>query len=133
MDFLFFVLILGGVVGFSIALSRANARARKNRVLVDELRFDLNALRSTLPRRVWELERELADLKGAAGGEGVSRPEDAEAAGESAEAAPQQPAESGAAAAAPVPPAAAQFPPAAAQAPPATPADQPGGPSRYGS
>ncbi len=132
MDFLFFVLILGGVVGFSIALSRANARARKNRVLVDELRFDLNALRSTLPRRVWELERELADLKGAAGGEGVSRPEDAEAAGESAEAAPQQPAESGAAAAAPVPPAAAQFPPAAAQAPPATPADQPGGPAATG-
>ena len=115
MDFFFFLLILGGVVGFSIALGRANARARKNRVLVDELRFDLNALRSTLPRRVWELERELADLKGrAAGGEGVSRPGDAEAAGESAQAA------------------AAQAPPAAAQAPPATLADQPAGPSGTG-
>ena len=37
---------MGGVAGFSIALGRANARARKNRALVDELRFDLNALRS---------------------------------------------------------------------------------------
>ena len=50
-------------MGFSIALGRANARARKNRVLVDELRYDLNALRSTLPRRVWELERELKKEK----------------------------------------------------------------------
>ena len=63
MDFLFFLLLVGGVVGFSIALGRANARARKNRVLVDELRYDLNALRSTLPRRVWELEQEKADSR----------------------------------------------------------------------
>ena len=133
MDFLFFLLILGGVVGFSIALGRANARARKNRVLVDELRFDLNALRSTLPRRVWELERELADLKGgAAGGESVSRPGDAEATGEPApaEAAPQQPAESGPPAATKFPPTAPPFPATPGQTPPPIP--QPGVPAATG-
>ena len=121
MDFLFFLLILGGVVGFSIALARANARARKNRVLVDELRFDLNALRSTLPRRVWELERELK--KRAAGIEEGLQPAAAEAAEEPVgiPAAPQQPAESGVAAAAAVPP-------AAAQAPPVPAIDRPAGP-----
>ena len=126
MDFFFFLLILGGVVGFSIALGRAKARARENRLLVDELQFDLNTLQSTLTGRVWKLEREVADLKGrAAGGEGVAQPGDAREEPVAVQAAPQQPAESGAAAAAPVPP-------AAAQAPPASGADQPAGPTATG-
>lgn len=119
-------------MGFSIALGRANARARKNRVLVDELRFDLDSLQSTLTRRVWELERELK--KRAAGIEEGLQPAAAEAAEEpvGAQAAPQQPAESGVAAAAAVPPAAAQAPPAAAQASPPTSVDQPTGPAATG-
>ena len=124
MDFLFFLLLVGGVVGFSIALGRANARARMNRVLVDELRFDLNALRSTLPRRVWELEQELADLKKhPAGVEGELQPGAAELTEEvaPAQAAPEQPAES-------APPAVAPVPPVADQTPAVSPVDQPAGP-----
>ena len=104
MEFFFVVLILGGVVGFSIALGRANARARQHRALVDELRFDLDALRSTLPRRIWDLERELK--KRAAGVEEGLKPRGAEAAGEPtpAQAAAQQPAETAPPRVAPAPP-----------------------------
>ncbi len=122
MDFYIFLLILGGVVGFSIALGRANARSRQSRVLIDKLRFDLDALRSTLPRRVWQVEQELADLQEqVAGADLVSRPGEAVPTAGAVPAQPttQQPPE-------PAPLTAAPVPPAATQPPPVTPADPAG-------